>query len=180
VRTSTRQSIGRREGGELQAVESLRDLLASRERAHDCFWRRYQRRCGGGVGRVLAIRWGFPSNMCALGGLFKFARRYDLGINAGRWRIVLRSDSERAGSWMCCGWSVRNPLKARTLAASIASVVGAGSLHDGDRKTWRISCCRPRRFYEKNGSVTNATGEVQRLKAAAKVMGTKSDSKSWV
>jgi NADH-quinone oxidoreductase subunit G len=67
-----------------------------------------------------------------------------------------------------------NPLKNRTLASANAFVVVEDLFLTETAK--RADIVLPAASqYEKNGTVTNVTGEVQRLKAGAKVMGTKPD-----
>jgi NADH-quinone oxidoreductase subunit G len=67
-----------------------------------------------------------------------------------------------------------NPLKDRALAATGAFVIVQDLFMTETAK--RADLILPAASaYEKNGTVTNVTGEVQRLKAAAKVMGAKAD-----
>jgi NADH-quinone oxidoreductase subunit G len=67
-----------------------------------------------------------------------------------------------------------NPLKNRVLAAPGAFVMVQDLFMTETAK--RADLVLPAASaYEKNGTVTNVTGEVQRLKAAAKVMGAKPD-----
>ena len=75
---------------------------------------------------------------------------------------------------MCSGWSARIRSKNATLASSNAFVVVQDLFMTETAK--RADLVLPAASaYEKNGTVTNVCGEVQKLKQAVKVMGTKTD-----
>ncbi len=75
---------------------------------------------------------------------------------------------------MSFGWSALNPLKDLLLQAHNAFVVVQDQFMTETAK--RADLVLPAASaYEKSGTVTNVAGEVQKLKTAAKVMGTKSD-----
>jgi predicted molibdopterin-dependent oxidoreductase YjgC len=67
-----------------------------------------------------------------------------------------------------------NPLKNATLAATAAFVV-VQDLFMTETARYADLVLPAASAYEKSGTVTNVTGEVQKLKAAVKVMGTKTD-----
>jgi NADH-quinone oxidoreductase subunit G len=68
----------------------------------------------------------------------------------------------------------RNPLEKSPLISQERLRGGAGHVPDKDGRARRRGV-PVASAYEKNGTVTNVCGEVQRLKAALKIMGTKPD-----
>ena len=73
------------------------------------------------------------------------------------------------------GWWGANPLKGGQALASKSAFVVVQDLFLTETAKRADVVFPASSAYEKNGTVTNGTGEIQRLKAGAKVMGTKSD-----
>jgi len=106
--------------------------------------------------------------------LIDWVREYLAGLRdglAGRVRV----EAVRAATDLDILWVVgANPLKSAALASKSAFVVVQDLFMTETAKQADI-VLPAASAYEKNGTVTNVCGEVQRLKQAIKVMGTKTD-----
>ena len=157
------------------ALESLRDKLQGRARTGDSVRRFLQGRRrpqAGGVRRVA----GHPGEVHLPGGLFEFARRAsDMGLHPRRSGGHVAARDARAPTWTCCGWWARIRCKRGTRAAR-PGFWWCRTCSSPRPRSAPTSCCPPPRAYEKNGTVTNVCGEVQRLKRAVQDHGRQAGS----
>jgi NADH-quinone oxidoreductase subunit G len=175
------RSIVTHEGGELAALESLREQLKKEPELVILFGDAVQ---GDGVRQLVSFgdSLGIPVKYVCLVDYSNSRGAFDMGLtpelgpgyhaaeNAG-----LSYDQMLAAPDLDALWVVgANPLKRAKLAANNAFVVVQDLFLTETAQ--RADVIFPAASaYEKNGTVTNVCGEVQRLKAALKVMGTKPD-----
>jgi NADH-quinone oxidoreductase subunit G len=168
---STR-SVRAAEGGELAALEGLRDLLAAETDLTILFGDSIR---GEAVRQLVgfADSLGISVKYVPLLDYSNSRGAYDMGLTPGS--SGLSYDEILSASDLDVVWVVgANPLKNRSLGSSHAFVV-VQDLFVSETARRADVIFPAASAYEKNGTVTNVTGEVQRLRAAAKVMGTKSD-----
>jgi NADH-quinone oxidoreductase subunit G len=163
-------------GGELAGVESLRDKLKAEGDLVIVFGDSIQ---GDGVRRLVAFgdSLGIPVKYVCLVDYSNSRGAFDMGV------VPDVSPSDGGMSWqqmlaakdLDVLWVVgANPLKNATIASNNAFVVVQDLFMTETAK--RANLVLPAASaYEKNGTVTNVCGEVQKLKQAVKVMGTKTD-----
>jgi len=159
-------------GGEIDAVEQLRDKLKSEGELVVVFGDAIR---GEAVRRLVAFgdSLGIPVKYVPLVDYSNSRGAYDMGLVPGSGGLAL--DEMLAAADLDALWVVgANPLRRAPLAATNAFVVVqemflTETAHRADVVFPAASA------YEKNGTVTNTCGEVQKLKAALKVMGTKTD-----
>jgi NADH-quinone oxidoreductase subunit G len=175
------KSIVTPEGDEFSALDSLREQLKAEPELVILFGDSIT---GGKVQQLVAFgeQLGIPVKYVCLVDYSNSRGAADMGLLSGLGpgyqgvsEIGLTYDQILSGPDLDVLWVVgANPLKAATLASSNAFVV----LQDMflTETAQRADVVFPAASaYEKNGTVTNVCGEVQRLKAGLKVMGTKSD-----
>ena len=161
------------EGGELAGVESLKDLLAAETELVILFGDAIK---GDAVRKLVSFgdSLGIPVKYVPLVDYSNSRGAYDTGLIPGKGGLDYSGILNATD--LDVVWVVgANPLKGgKALAAKNAFVVVQDLFLTETAK--RADVVFPASSaYEKNGTVTNGTGEVQRLKAGAKVMGTKSD-----
>jgi NADH-quinone oxidoreductase subunit G len=159
-------------GREMQALESLRDQLKAEPELVIVFGDSIK---GEGVRQLAAFgdSLGIPVKYICLVDYSNSRGAFDMGlvpVSGG-----LTYDEMLSAGDMDVLWVVgANPLKSAQLAASNAFVVVQDMFLTETAE--RADVVFPAASaYEKNGTVTNVCGEVQRLKSAMKVMGTKPD-----
>jgi NADH-quinone oxidoreductase subunit G len=166
------KSVRAAEGTEIQAIEGLRDSLKGEGNLVILFGDAVK---GEAVRQLVAFgdSLGIPVKYVCLVDYSNSRGALDMGLvpdGAG-----LAYDEILAAPDLDAVWVVgANPLKNHQFAATSAFVVVQDLFMTETAK--RADILLPAASaYEKNGTVTNVTGEVQRLKAGAKVMGTKPD-----
>lgn len=168
----TTRSVRAAEGGELQGIESLRDLLAAESELTILFGDSIR---GEAVRKLVAFAdsLGIPVKYVCLVDYSNSRGAYDMGVTPGTGGLDYNGILNAPDLDVL--WVVgANPLKSRTLASPGAFVIVQDLFLTETAR--RANLFLPAASaYEKNGTVTNVTGQVQRIKAAAKVMGTKSD-----
>jgi len=159
-------------GGELAAVESLRDKLKGEGDLVILFGAAIQ---GSGLRKLIAFgdSLGIPVKYVCLVDYSNSRGAFDMGViprDGGMSREQMLAAPDLDVLWVVGA----NPLKAATLAAARAWVVVQDLFMTETAK--RADIVLPAASaYEKNGTVTNTCGEVQKLRAAIKAMGTKTD-----
>ncbi len=165
-------SIRVQKGGELAGVESLRDQLAKEENLVILFGDAIQ---GDALKKLVAFGDGLsiPVKYVCLVDYSNSRGAFDMGLiprEGGMSREQMLADPNLDVLWVVGA----NPLKNATLASTKAFVVVQDLFLTETAQ--RADIVLPAASaYEKNGTVTNTTGEVQKLKQAIKVMGTKPD-----
>jgi len=165
------KSVRVSEGGELAGVEGLRDLLAAETELTILYGDAIK---GEAVRRLVtfADSLGIAVKYVPLVDYSNSRGAYDMGAIPGDGGMSY--DEILAAPALDVLWVVgANPLKNRSLASKPFIVVQDLFLSETAKRADVVFPAAS--AYEKNGTVTNVTGEVQRLRAAAKVMGTKSD-----
>lgn len=166
------KSVRAAEGSELEALNGLRDLLAAETELTVVFGDSIK---GDAVRSLVSFcgGLGFPVKYICLVDYSNSRGAYDMGLTPGPGGSTyseMLADGALDVLWVVGA----NPLKNNQLAATHAFVIVQDLFMTETAK--RADLVFPSSSaYEKNGTITNVTGEVQRLKAAAKVMGTKSD-----
>jgi NADH-quinone oxidoreductase subunit G len=159
-------------GDELAAVESLREKLKSEADLTILFGDTVQ---GDQLRRLVGLgdSLGISVKYVCLVDYSNSRGAFDMGVvprDGGMSRAQMLASPELDVLWVVGA----NPLKNATLASQKAFVVVQDLFMTETAQ--RADIVLPAASaYEKNGTVTNTCGEVQRLKAAIKVMGTKSD-----
>jgi len=159
-------------GGELAGVESLREKLKAEENLVIIFGDAIQ---GDAVRKLIAFgdSLGIPVKYVCLVDYSNSRGAFDMGLiprNGGMSREQMLAAPDLDVLWVAGA----NPLKNLTLAATNAFVVVQDLFMTETAR--RADVVLPAASaYEKNGTVTNVCGEVQKLKQAVKVMGTKTD-----
>jgi NADH-quinone oxidoreductase subunit G len=175
------RSVRAAEGSELQALEGLRDALKAQDNLVVLFGDAIQ---GEAVRQLVAFgdSLGIPVQYVCLLDYSNSRGAVDMGLVP---QLLpgyqpspapgLAYDAMLAAEDLDVWWVVgANPLKDHSLGSASAFVVVQDLFLTETAK--RADVVFPSASaYEKNGTVTNVTGELQRLKAAAKVMGVKSD-----
>src|SRR5579863_5844785 len=165
-------SVRVRRGEELAGVESLRDKLKAAGDLVIVFGDAFQ---GEALRKLIAFgdSLGIPVKYVCLVDYSNSRGAFDMGLiprdgGMSREQILAAEDLEVL-------WVVgANPLKSAPLAAKGAFVVVQDLFMTETAK--RADVILPAASaYEKSGTVTNVCGEVQKLKAAIKVMGAKAD-----
>ncbi len=165
-------SVRVQRGGELAGVESLRDKLKAESDLVIVFGDAVQ---GESLRKLIAFgdSLGIPVKYICLVDYSNSRGAFDMGLiprDGG-----LSSDQMLAAADLDVLWVVgSNPLKNTALSAKNAFVVVQDLFMTETAK--RADLVLPAASaYEKNGTVTNVCGEVQKLKSAVKVMGAKTD-----
>ncbi len=159
-------------GGELAGAESLRDKLKAEANLIIMFGDAVQ---GDVLRKLIAFgdSLGIPVKYIGLVDYSNSRGAFDMGLtprDGGLSREQMLAANDLDVLWVVGA----NPLKSATLASSKAFVVVNEMFMTETAK--RADLVLPAASaYEKSGTVTNVTGEVQKLKPAAKVMGTKTD-----
>ncbi len=159
-------------GGELAGAESLRDKLKAEANLIIMFGDAVQ---GDALRKLIAFgdSLGIPVKYIGLVDYSNSRGAFDMGLtprDGGLSREQMLAANDLDVLWVVGA----NPLKSATLASSKAFVVVNEMFMTETAK--RADLVLPAASaYEKSGTVTNVTGEVQKLKPAAKVMGTKTD-----
>ena len=159
-------------GGELAGVESLRDKLKAEANLLIMFGDAVQ---GDALRKLIVFgdSLGIPVKYIGLVDYSNSRGAFDMGLiprDGGLSREQMLAATDLDVLWVVGA----NPLKSATLASSQAFVVVNEMFMTETAK--RADLVLPAASaYEKSGTVTNVTGEVQKLKPAAKVMGTKTD-----
>src|SRR5579884_3431219 len=165
-------SIRAPKGGELAAVESLRGRLSKEGDLVILFGDAIQ----GDSLRKLAA-WGdslgIPVKYICLVDYSNSRGAFDMGViprGGGMSREQMLASADRGVLWVIGA----NPLKQHTLASQKAFVIVQDLFMTETAQRAEI-VLPAASAYEKTGTVTNTCGEVQRLKAAIKFMGAKTD-----
>ncbi len=159
-------------GGELAGVESLRDKLKAEGDLVILFGDAMQ---GENLRKLIAFgdSLGIPVKYVCLVDYSNSRGAFDLGLiprDGGMSREQMLAAKDLDVLWVVGA----NPLKDATLASANAFVVVQDLFMTETAK--RADIVLPAASaYEKSGTVTNTCGEVQKLKSAIKVMGTKTD-----
>jgi NADH-quinone oxidoreductase subunit G len=158
-------------GGEIAGVESLRDKLKAEANLVIVFGDAIQ---ADAVRKLVAFgdSLGIPVKYVCLVDYSNSRGAFDMGVvprNGGMSREQILAAPELAALWVVGA----NPLKNATLASNAFVVVQDLFLTETARRADVVLPAAS--AYEKSGTVTNVCGEVQKLKAAIKVMGTKTD-----
>jgi NADH-quinone oxidoreductase subunit G len=165
-------SVRAARGGELAAVEGLRDKLKAEPHLSIVFGDSVQ---GDNLRKLIAFgdSLGIPVKYVALVDYSNSRGAFDMGVtprDGGMSREQMLAATDLGVLWVVGA----NPLKNAKLASSNAFVVVQDLFMSETAK--RADIVFPAASaYEKNGTVTNTCGEVQKLKHAVKVMGTKTD-----
>jgi NADH-quinone oxidoreductase subunit G len=175
------RSIRKGAGSELEALPELRDALAAESELVILFNDSVK---GDDVRKLVEFgqSLGIPVKYCALLDYSNSRGAIDMGLvpellpgyhAAGAAGLNVREMTSAAG--LDALWVIgANPLKEGPLAASKAFVVVQDMFLT--ETAMRADVLLPAASaYEKNGTVTNVCGEVQRLKRAASTIGTKTD-----
>ncbi len=161
-----------KQGGELAAIESLRDKLKAEAELVIVFGDAIQ---GDAVRKLVVFgdSLGIPVKYVCLVDYSNSRGAFDMGVLPRDGGLSI--DQMLAAPDLDALWVVgANPLKRSALASSNAFVVVQDLFMTETAK--RADVVLPAASaYEKSGTVTNVCGEVQRLKPAAKVMGAKTD-----
>jgi NADH-quinone oxidoreductase subunit G len=158
--------------GELTALESLRERLKAEGDLVVVFGDTFQR---DDVHKLIAFgdSLGIPVKYVCLVDYSNSRGAFDMGVvprDGGMSREQMLAAADLDVLWVVGA----NPLKNAALASQKAFVVVQDLFMTETAK--RADLVLPAASaYEKNGTVTNVCGEVQKLKAAIKVMGTKTD-----
>jgi NADH-quinone oxidoreductase subunit G len=165
-------SVRVEKGGELAGVESLRDKLKAEGDLVVLFGDAIQ---GENLRKLIAFgdSLGIPVKYVCLVDYSNSRGAFDLGLiprDGGMSREQMLAASDLDVLWVVGA----NPLKNAKLASTNAFVVVQDLFMTETAK--RANIILPAASaYEKSGTVTNTCGEVQKLKSAIKVMGTKTD-----
>jgi NADH-quinone oxidoreductase subunit G len=165
-------SVRVQKGGELAGVESLRDQLKRHEDLVIVFGDAIQ---GESLRKLVGFgdSLGIPVKYVCLVDYSNSRGAFDMGLipqSGGMSREQMLAASDLDVLWVVGA----NPLKSASLAAAGAFVVVQDLFLTETAR--RADIVLPAASaYEKNGTVTNVCGEVQKLKQAVKVMGTKTD-----
>jgi NADH-quinone oxidoreductase subunit G len=165
-------SVNVQKGGELAGVESLRDKLKGEGSLVILFGDAIQ---GDGVRKLIAFgdSLGIPVKYVCLVDYSNSRGVFDMGLvprDGGMSREQMLAAPDLDVLWVVGA----NPLKNATLASKNAFVVVQDLFMTETAR--RADIVLPAASaYEKNGTVTNVCGEVQKLKNAIKVMGAKTD-----
>jgi NADH-quinone oxidoreductase subunit G len=158
--------------GELQGIESLREKLKAEPDLVIVFGDTFQ---GDSVRGLIAFgdSLGIPVKYVCLVDYSNSRGAFDMGVlprDGGMSREQMLASDKLDVLWVVGA----NPLKASALAATKAFVVVQDLFLTETAQ--RADIVLPAASaYEKNGTVTNVCGEVQKLKHAVNVMGTKTD-----
>ncbi|MDP8988507.1 MAG: NADH-quinone oxidoreductase subunit NuoG [Acidobacteriota bacterium] len=165
-------SVRVQKGGEVAGVESLRDKLKAEGDLVIVFGDSVQ---GDALRKLVAFgdSLGIPVKYICLVDYSNSRGAFDMGVlprDGGMSREQMLAATDLNVLWVVGA----NPLKAGFLASKNAFVV-VQDLFMTDTAKQADIVLPAASAYEKNGTVTNVCGEVQRLKQAIKVMGTKTD-----
>src|ERR1019366_183998 len=165
-------SVRGQKEGEVAGVESLRDKLKAEGELVIVFGDAVQ---GDALRKLVAFgdSLGIPVKYVCLVDYSNSRGAFDMGVlprDGGMSREQMLAASDLDVLWVVGA----NPLKAGSLASKNAFVV-VQDLFMTDTAKQADIVLPAASAYEKNGTVTNVCGEVQRLKQAIKVMGTKTD-----
>ena len=169
-----KQSIAKvrvKQGGELAGVESLREQLKAEASLVILFGDSVQ---GDSLRKLVAFgdSLGIPVKYIGLVDYSNSRGAFDMGIiprDGGLSREQMLAATDLDVLWVVGA----NPLKSATLASNAFVVVSEMFMTETAKRADLILPAAS--AYEKSGTVNNVTGEVQKLKPAAKVMGTKTD-----
>ena len=159
-------------GGELAGVESLRDKLKAEGDLVIVFGDGIQ---GEGVRKLVAFgdSLGIPVKYVCLVDYSNSRGAFDMGLIPRDGGMSV--EQMLAAKDLDVLWVVgANPLKNATLASPNTFVIAQDLFMTETAKHANL-VLPAASAYEKNGTVTNVCGEVQKLKQAVKVMGTKTD-----
>jgi len=159
-------------GGELDGIESLRDRLKTEGDLVIVFGDSIQ---GDGVRKLVAFgdSLGIPVKYVCLVDYSNSRGAYDMGLIPKDGGMSL--EQMLAAKDLDVLWIVgANPLKTAVLKSNNAFVIVQDLFMTETAKHANL-VLPAASAYEKNGTVTNVCGEVQKLKQAVKVMGTKTD-----
>jgi NADH-quinone oxidoreductase subunit G len=165
-------SVRVQRGGELAGVEGLRDKLKAESDLVILFGDAIQ---GEGLRKLIAFgdSLGIPVKYVCLVDYSNSRGAFDMGLiprDGGMSREQMLASSDLDVLWVVGA----NPLKSAVLASTSAFTVVQDLFMTETAK--RADVIFPAASaYEKSGTVTNVCGEVQKLKAAIKVMGAKAD-----
>jgi NADH-quinone oxidoreductase subunit G len=165
-------SVRVQKGGELAGVESLRNRLKAEANLVIVFGDAIQ---GDAVRKLVAFgdSLGIPVKYVCLVDYSNSRGAFDMGLvpkDGGLSREQMLAAADLDVLWVIGA----NPLKSASLAAANAFVVVQDLFMSETAR--RADIVLPAASaYEKSGTVTNVCGEVQKLKHAVKVMGTKTD-----
>ena len=165
-------SVRVQQGGEVAGVESLRDKLKAEDDLVIVFGAAVQ---GDPLRKLVAFgdSLGIPVKYVCLVDYSNSRGAFDMGVlprDGGLSREQMLAANDLDVLWVVGA----NPLKSAELASKQAFVVVQDLFMTETAKHADI-VLPAASAYEKNGTVTNVCGEVQRLKQAIKVMGTKTD-----
>ena len=165
-------SVRVQKGGEVAGVESLRDKLKAEGDLVIVFGDSVQ---GEALRKLVAFgdSLGIPVKYVCLVDYSNSRGAFDMGVlprDGGMSRDQMLAATDLDVLWVVGS----NPLKTSALASKEAFVVVQDLFMTETAKQADI-VLPAASAYEKNGTVTNVCGEVQRLKQAIKVMGTKAD-----
>ncbi len=165
-------SVRVQKGGEVAGVESLRDKLKAEGDLVIVFGDAVQ---ADALRKLVAFgdSLGIPVKYVCLVDYSNSRGAFDMGVlprDGGMSREQMLAATDLDVLWVVGA----NPLKGAALASKNAFVVVQDLFMTGTAKQADI-VLPAASAYEKNGTVTNVCGEVQRLKQAIKVMGTKTD-----
>jgi len=165
-------SVRVQKGGEVAGVESLRDKLKVEGDVVIVFGDSVQ---GDALRKLVAFgdSLGIPVKYVCLVDYSNSRGAFDMGVlprDGGLSREQMLAATDLDVLWVVGA----NPLKGAALASQNAFVVVQDLFMTETAKHADI-VLPAASAYEKNGTVTNVCGEVQRLKQAIKVMGTKTD-----
>jgi NADH-quinone oxidoreductase subunit G len=159
-------------GGELAGVESLRDKLKAEQNLVIVFGDAIQ---GDAVRKLVAFgdSLGIPVKYICLVDYSNSRGAFDMGLiprEGGMSREQMLASPDLDVLWVVGA----NPLKSASLAATDGFVVVQDLFMTETARQANV-ILPAASAYEKNGTVTNVCGEVQKLKHAVKVMGAKTD-----
>ena len=165
-------SVRVHKGGEVAGVETLRDKLKAEGDLVIVFGDSVQ---GDALRKLVAFgnSLGIPVKYVCLVDYSNSRGAFDMGVlprDGGLSREQMLAATDLDVLWVIGA----NPLKSGSLASKHAFVV-VQDLFMTDTAKQADIVLPAASAYEKNGTVTNVCGEVQRLKQAIKVMGTKTD-----
>lgn len=169
-----KQSIAKirvKQGGELAGVESLREQLKAEANLIILFGDSVQ---GDALRKLVAFgdSLGIPVKYIGLVDYSNSRGAFDMGLtprDGGLSREQMLAATDLDVLWVVGA----NPLKSASLASNAFVVVSEMFMTETAKRADLVLPAAS--AYEKSGTVTNVTGEVQKLKPAAKVMGTKTD-----